>query len=243
MSNVFDVDWYDGLGRPRRTTCRRRRSGPSPRTSPPPTGSRPGDGVADRPGRLDPVENGKAAARAWRVLFPTWGALGVFVLTGVLAPVLLISLHVAQNPLLSPVDEINHYDYVTRMAEGSVPRFGQYILPSSVQQLECRGIALHAVTAALPPCGTPIPSPATSPLQVTLEQYEAQQPPTYYTLTVPLRWVAVHVFGFSDLTGTRLTGAVWLVAGLACLWAACRVLGLTVTRTGAGILRWPPRRR
>ena len=177
-----------------------------------------------------------AATRAWKVLFPTWGALAVFVLTGVLAPLLLVSIHIAQNPLLSPVDEITHYDYVTRVAQGSVPRFGQYILPSSVQQLECRGIALRSVTAALPPCGTLIPSPATSPLQDTLEQYEAQQPPTYYALTVPLRWVAVHVFGFSDLTGTRLGGVVWLVAGLACLWAAARVLGLSVGRTGAGVL-------
>jgi hypothetical protein len=175
-------------------------------------------------------------SRTWGVLFPTWRALATFVLTGVLAPILLLSVHVAQNPLLSPIDEITHYDYVNRIAEGNVPRFGQYLLPSSVQQLECRGIALPSVTANLPPCGTRIPSPVISPLRDTIEQYEAQQPPAYYALTVPLRWVAVHVFGFSDLTGTRLTGVIWLVTGLSVFWAAARVLGLSVSRIGAGVL-------
>ena len=85
--------------------------------------------------------------------FPTWAALLVFGCAGVLAPMLLVSLHIAQNPTFSPIDEITHYDYVTRMAQGKIPRFGQEIQASSLRIFECTGIAYPPVH--MPPCGTP----------------------------------------------------------------------------------------
>ena len=48
--------------------------------------------------------------------------------------------------------------------------------------------------------------------------------------------MAIHVFGFTDLNGTRSIGLAWLVAGLLCLWVAGRVLGLAPAWIGAALL-------
>jgi hypothetical protein len=167
-------------------------------------------------------------------IFPFVSALVIFFCTGVLAPLLVGSLHISHSPQFSPIDEINHYDYVTRLAAGGFPRLGQDIQPSSIRELQCHG--LHLLGVSLPACGSPFTTADRAGYRATITQYEAQQPPTYYALTVPLRWVAIHVFGFEDLTATRVAGLLWLVAGLFTLWVACRVLGLSPAWIGAGLL-------
>jgi hypothetical protein len=75
--------------------------------------------------------------------------------------------------------------------------------------------------ARYPPCpGTGNPND----YGVGAYQYEAQQPPTYYALAVPLRWVGVHLFRMANLTATRAVGALWVALGLLVLWMAGRVL-------------------
>ncbi len=69
-----------------------------------------------------------------------------------------------------------------------------------------------------------------------ITQYEAQQPPVYYAVTVPMRFVAVDVFGMGDVGGTRATGIVWLCAGLLAMWMAGRVVGLRPLAIGAAVL-------
>jgi hypothetical protein len=66
--------------------------------------------------------------------------------------------------------------------------------------------------------------------------YEAQQPPVYYAATVPLRFVAVDVFGLGDVEATRSTGIVWLSAGLFVMWMAGRVAGIGTRAVGAAVL-------
>lgn len=168
------------------------------------------------------------------LIFPSLTALVVFLLAGVLAPLAVGSFHISHSPQFSEIDEINHYDYITRLAAGGFPRLGQDIQPSSIRALQCHGLDLPG--SAIPPCKAPFTTADRAAFAATITQYEAQQPPTYYAVAVPLRWVAIHIFGFSDLTGTRAIGLLWLVAGLYCLWVAGRMLGLSPGLLGAGLL-------
>ena len=167
-------------------------------------------------------------------IFPSLAALVIFLLAGVLAPLAIGYLHISHSPQFSMIDEINHYDYVTRLAAGGFPRLGQDIQPSSIRALQCYGLDLPGST--FPHCDAPFTAGDRAAFAATIAQYEAQQPPTYYAVAVPLRWVAIHVFGFRDLTGTRIIGLLWLIAGLFCMWAAGRLLGLSPVLLGAGLL-------
>lgn len=170
--------------------------------------------------------------RAFRLCFPNVAAVILAFLVCVAAPTALIAVHIHENPMFSPIDEAAHYDYVTRIADGGFPRLGQKLQPSTLRDIACIGTALSGLVT--PPCDAHVLR--ANEFAGGGYQYEAQQPPTYYAITVPLRWVAIHVFGLGDLSGTRATGAVWLVAGLLMLWAAGRLVGLDPKVIGVAIL-------
>jgi hypothetical protein len=177
---------------------------------------------------------GRARAGArFRLLFPTPSAVVVALLVCVVAPVLLVALQIDRNSKFSPLDEQAHFDYVNRVAKGEVPRQGQELLPETLRTVACTGNALPA--AKTPPCTAPVLRPDQFPGRGS--QYEAQQPPTYYALTVPVRWVAQHVLGIgSRLDATRAASILWLVAGLLLAWAAGRVMEIDPFALGAGLL-------
>jgi hypothetical protein len=150
----------------------------------------------------------------------------------VLAPSALVVLQIRDNPKFSPIDEAAHWDYVKRVAGGSVPRLGQTLESSSLRELSCRGTDLTGLV--VPKCSTPHLSARSFPGGGA--QYEAQQPPTYYAMTVPLRWFGTDVLGMADLTATRAAGVLWLTVGLLLLWCAGRILDIEVPAVGAGIL-------
>jgi hypothetical protein len=167
----------------------------------------------------------------WRELFPTRAALAIALFACVVAPATLVSLQIDANPKFSPIDEAAHFDYVDRVADGSIPRQGQRLLPSTLRELACRRTDLASLRA--PPCDTPVLR--YDQFSATY-QYEAQQPPTYYAITVPLRW-AIEKLGMDDkLRATRTAGIVWLVVGLLLLWAAGRVMAIDPLPLGAGLL-------
>jgi hypothetical protein len=182
---------------------------------------------------LPPAEPLPAGFRALlRHCFPSPRALLLAVLTCVLVPGSLIAVHVVENPMLSPIDEAAHYDYVNRVADGSLPRLGQFLLPSTLRTISCTGVALHGLIS--PPCN----APTLQPLEYAGEgyQYEAQQPPTYYAVTAVLRWVPQDVLGVNSLDATRLTGIIWLASGLFLVWGAGRLLELKPKTISIGIL-------
>jgi hypothetical protein len=166
----------------------------------------------------------KTSAGLFRTSFPTWRALVLATLVCVVAPFSLIALHIHENPRLSPIDEAEQFDYISRIANASIPRLGQSLLPSTLRLMSCHG---SASPARLPPCkGSHHPADYPGGGY----QYEAQQPPTYYAIAVPLRWVGVHVFGLDRLTAARATGALWLSAGLLLLWMTGRLMGVAIRR-------------
>lgn len=150
----------------------------------------------------------------------------------VVAPATLVALQIHDNPKFSPIDEPAHWDYVKRVAGGSIPRIGQRFEPSTLRELACRGLDLPGVV--LPSCHAKHLSARRFPGDGA--QYEAQQPPTYYAMAVPLRWFGTDVLGLDDVTATRASGILWLAVGLLVLWSAGRILEIDVSAIGAGVL-------
>ena len=167
--------------------------------------------------------------------WPTRWALLVCVLVCVAAPVSLVAVHIQQSPAFSIIDEQAHFDYVQRVADGSLPRLGQQLLPTTTELLRCVG--RPPIKFSPPPCRH-----AARPLlnrffhSAHNAQYEAQQPPLYYVVTAAIRWPLIHILGLGALPGTRLTGAIWLAAGLLLMWIAGMILGLDWRKLAAGIL-------
>jgi hypothetical protein len=174
----------------------------------------------------------------YRRLFPTRGAAAIALFVCVLAPAALVGLQIDRNPKFSPVDEAAHLDYVDRVGDGEIPRQGERLQASTLREVACRGNALETTKA--PPCASRDLRPDQFGGRGAF-QHEAQQPPTYYALTVPGRWVAKHVLGIdSRLDATRVVGVVWLTAGLLLLWAAGRVMDVDTLALGAGLLLLVP---
>jgi len=167
-----------------------------------------------------------------RVCFPTRRASALALLVCFVAPAALVVAHIHENPKFSPIDEAEHWDYVTRIANGGFPRLGQLLQPATLRAQACRGTALAGFNA--PPCKQRVLRAAE--FSGGDYSYEAQQPPVYYAVTVPMRFVAVDVFGMGDVGGTRATGIVWLCAGLLAMWMAGRVVGLRPLAIGAAVL-------
>ena len=185
-----------------------------------------------RRGATPDTDNAGPVVRFIRMCFPTRASFALALLVCLVAPATLIVVHIHENPKLSPIDEAQHWDYVTRLAHGGFPRMGQRLQPATLRVVACRGTDLPAVTA--PPCHQRVLKPGE--FAGGAYQYEAQQPPLYYALTVPMRFVTVDVLHMSDLGGTRATGIVWLCAGLLMLWAAGRALGMEPAPIGAAML-------
>jgi hypothetical protein len=168
----------------------------------------------------------------WQELFPTRAALGLALFVCVVAPSALIWLEMDANPQFSPVDETAHYDYVNRIAKGELPRQGQHLMYSTLRELACRKTSY--VPLRSPPCGT---TPLRYEQFSATYQYEAQQPPTYYVLTLPLRWTGQHVLGIEDeVRATRAANIVWVSAGMLLLWAAGSVMGIALLPLASALL-------
>jgi hypothetical protein len=192
------------------------------------------DERVDDTARTEPAHRRSAGRvrRFLRLCFPTTASIVIAALVCVAAPVSLVALHIHENPMFSPLDEAAHFDYVNRIAQGDLPRLGQPMLPTTLRTVACRGSALPG--SVQPPCDTPVIHP--DQFGGGGLSYEAQQPPAYYAITVPFRWLAVHVVGLSPLSGTRAVGALWLAMGLLLLWAAGRVMRLDPKVIGVVVL-------
>lgn len=166
-------------------------------------------------------------------LFPSRVAVAIVALVCVVVPATLVSLQINQNPKLSPIDEAAHMDYVQRIEEGTIPRQGEFLLESTRELISCRGTDLPGIV--VPRCEAKNKGAGLYPGGGS--QYEAQQPPTYYMVTVPGRWVLQNVFQVdNELDATRATGIFWLVAALLMLWVAGRLMDIGVYALGGALL-------
>jgi hypothetical protein len=170
-----------------------------------------------------------------RLMFPTPLAALICVLVCVAGPAAIVAVHMNRSPTFSIEDEQEHFDYVQRIAQGTIPRLGERLLPSTDYLARC---------VARTPLFYPVPACHTATRRTLSRfyhsrdnaQYEAQQPPIYYAVTAVIRWPFIHIFGMKVLPGTRATGAIWLAAGLLLFWLAAVILGLSWPMAAAGAL-------
>lgn len=148
-----------------------------------------------------------------------WARVATVIVTAVVLPVVMVALVATRSPEFSIFDEPIHADYLRRIEQGEVPRIGDKVLEVSVKDVQCRTVQGRVNV----PCDLPRHEPEM--LGADGYQYEAQHPPAYYVVTAVLRQ-ALRIGPADDfVTTARLTGAVWLSAGLLVFWAACRRLG------------------
>lgn len=184
-------------------------------------------------GLPDPDGRGTSPRRLIHTWFPSLGSLVLVLITCVLLPIALITVHAHVNPRFSLQDEWAEFDYVDRIGMGEIPRLGEFLLPSTLRAMACQRVAYPGID--WPSCDSPTLTP--KQFGVHAYQYEAQQPPTYYAVTAVLRWIPHHLLGVrSLLTATRLTGIFWLVAGLLLLWGAGALMKIRPSRLAIGVL-------
>ena len=171
---------------------------------------------------------GQREVRWWIVVFASAFA----------ASALVVGLHVQQYPKLSPIDELQHYDYLVKASKLQLVRNGERIGQQALREEACRGIDA-AFTP--PPCDT-----ATFDPEVFQERgynTASSQSPVYYTVSGLLaRLLAAGAGLDSLLTAGRLVGAGWLAAGLITIVALARRLGASTfaTALSAGVVLFSP---
>jgi hypothetical protein len=148
-----------------------------------------------------------------------WHRIACVLLVAVVVPSALVVLTIVRNPAFSRLDEYVHADYLRRIEQGEVPRVGDKVLEATVEDVQCRTVQGRRNA----PCG--LPEYHHDMVGAAGYQYEAQQPPLYYAVTALLRQPARLGPADDFVTTARLTGAVWLSAGLLVFFLACRRLG------------------
>jgi hypothetical protein len=145
-----------------------------------------------------------------------WNRLAAIVLA--IASALLVSSYLHGSPALSPIDELQHFDYVVK-APG-VPRAGEPIGEEAMRAQACRGINYPGFVS--PPC---------SAMHLSPEAYQEGgqntayiHPPPYYFLTAAIARPLATVTPLDLYASARLTGALWLFAGLWITWCCGRRL-------------------
>lgn len=136
---------------------------------------------------------------------------------------LLIVLHVKRFTLLSPIDELQHIDYLEKASRGELVRRGDKVGNVAMREEACRGI--DAPGFVPPPCHT-----------VALQAQDFQEggyntawihPPLYYAITGVVARALLRLPGIDSLvTAGRLANIIWLGPAVILLWVLLAELGL-----------------
>src|SRR6476469_2000490 len=163
----------------------------------------------------EPSDQARRAARRGRL-----GSLtGLLVL--IVFSFVTVGATVATHAALSPIDEAAHVDSVFRAP--SIVRTGELMLPQTLDEISCRGVA--DINFTPPPCGVfqAVP-PAGYAIGGGGYNTADIHPPIYYDITK----LAITLGGFLPLdpvTLMRLTGVFWLALGACLTWLLARRLG------------------
>jgi len=116
---------------------------------------------------------------------------------------------------MSRIDEPTHADFAYQVAYGHIPAQGDVIAPEIRSIWACMGQERYS----LPPCGA---EPYLWRFPYEADQYNFSHPPLYYAMVgLPARAVdAVTPLNFVE--AARLSGILWLAAGMFMLYVALR---------------------
>jgi hypothetical protein len=135
---------------------------------------------------------------------------------------LVVGLHIDKYTQVSPIDELQHLDYVAK-APGGVIAQGERVGQEAMRLQACQG--LDAAFVGFPSCDTPGPL---DPDQFQERGYNTAyvHPPPYYAITAVVARVAEPVLGLELLlTAARVVGVLWLSVGVWLLWRLLVHLG------------------
>ncbi|WP_420450870.1 hypothetical protein [Ilumatobacter sp.] len=156
-------------------------------------------------------------AAAWERI--DWIACAVIVA----AAFVLVGLHARAYPTLSPIDELQHIDYVFEAGRFEVPRINDRVGDEAMREAACRSV--DSPNYVGPPCGLDAYLP--DEFQERGVNTAATQFPPYYTATGLIsRAVAATGVVDSQVTAARMVGALWAGAAWSVIWYVLAVLGI-----------------
>lgn len=139
-----------------------------------------------------------------------WVCLGLLVISFV-----LVGLHVRAYETLSPIDELQHVDYVIRAGEFDIPLRNERVGAQAMAEAACRSVDAPGYVG--PMCGLDDYDPNT--FQENGFNTAASQFPPYYVVTGVSARVLTGVGLFdSNVTAARMLGAVWAAAAWSVVW-------------------------
>lgn len=142
------------------------------------------------------------------------------VLVLVLAALGLSAVHVQAHGELSPVDELQHIDYLYKAP--AVVHSGEKVGQEAMREQACRGLATWPDPVACTAVGTY----RTQDFQESGSNTAAIYTPLYYTVTKAVAVPLQSVLGLDSLvTAGRLVGGLWLAGGLVMTLLVARRLG------------------
>ena len=153
-----------------------------------------------------------------------WARVDWYVCLGLLAmSVLLVGMHTSAYETLSPIDELQHVDYMIRAGEFDIPRKNERVEFQAMDEAACRSVDAPGYEG--PPCGLPEYDPAW--FQEQGFNTSAGQFPPYYVVTGVSARVLTSIGVFdSKVTAARMLGAVWLAAAWAVTWYVMALLDI-----------------
>lgn len=165
----------------------------------------------------------------------TWPAGALVVVLAV--SLAIVAFQVRDQPALSPIDEVEHFDYAVKAPSAGL-RAGEFYGTEALDALACRGRdwpGWEVGAPTVPECGDAQPDPRLSPNMGYNAAY--LHPPVYYSLTALIGDGISRLPGVgSTLSAYRLVGVVWLGAGLVLIWLALGMVSLGAWRRAALVL-------
>jgi hypothetical protein len=187
-----------------------------------PAAAQPADRPEQSTGQGD-APHGRAGGPRW----VSWACLAGVVVLGL---VLVGSFVRAYEPL-SPLDEMQHIDYVNHLLRGDTVELGDTLEPETQQAVACRGVDMEYLP---PPCEGPyrvqdFPNAGYNTAYI--------HSPLYYGITAAW-FTAVDAVGHPGdrVSAMRSSGFLWVTLGVLAGWALFSALRLPVVLRVAGCL-------
>ena len=155
---------------------------------------------------------------------PIWGRDDWYVCLGLfLVSLLFVGLHQASYETLSPIDELQHVDYMIRAGEFDIPLRNERVGQEAMAEAACRSVDAPGYEG--PRCGLDEYDPADFQ-ENGFNTATAQFPPYYVVTGVAARALTeISVFD-SKVTAARTLGAVWAGAAWSVAWYLMALLGI-----------------
>ncbi len=147
----------------------------------------------------------------------------------VVAAIGITTLHAARHPEMSPVDELQHIDYLFKAPQ--IVRSGEKVGQDAMREQACRRLPAWPQTEA---CST-VTVYDPEDFQESGSNTAAIYTPLYYTVTKAVALPITAVTGVGLVTAGRLVGGLWLACGLVMTLLAARRLGAAPS-TATGLL-------